>query len=82
MGILLWFISTLMIMIAAVTSYFINLSQMLYYLMITLILWFTGTDITPVTSAQFDCFSLPYMALIVFTIEMLCDIEKGFDYFH
>jgi amino acid permease len=45
------FISTLLIMTAAVTSYFINLSQMLYYIAIALIDWIGGVDITPVTSA-------------------------------
>jgi amino acid permease len=38
------FISTLLIFIAAVTSYFINLSTMLYYIVLALVDWIGNTE--------------------------------------
>ena len=55
----LGFISTLLIMIAAVTAYFINLSSMLYYLLLAILEW-TGAinkDFEPVTTVDFGTFS-------------------------
>jgi amino acid permease len=51
------FLSTLLIMIAAVTSYFINLSQMIYYITLALLDWIFRLDILPVTTAKFDVYS-------------------------
>lgn len=55
----LGFLSTLFIMIAAVTSYFINLSSMLYYILLAILEW-TGAiakDFVPVTTVNFATFS-------------------------
>lgn len=51
------FIATLLIMVAAVTSYFINLSQMLYRIVLALLEWIFSVHIDPVSAARFDVFS-------------------------
>jgi amino acid permease len=55
----LGFTSTLLIMVAAVTSYFINLSSMLYYIVLAILEWTHAIpkDFKPVTSADFSVFS-------------------------
>ena len=75
------FISTLLIMVAAVCAYFVILSQMLYFIILALIEWIFGTHIDPVTSAKFDTFSLAYMALIVFAVEYVITLKKDLTIF-
>lgn len=75
------FLSTLLIMIAAVCAYFVILSQMLYFIMLALIEWIFKTEITPVTTAKFDCFSLAYMAIIVFAVEFVITLKKDLSIF-
>lgn len=75
------FISTLLIMVAAVTSYFINLSQMLYYIFLALIEWISGKHIDPVTTLDFSCFSLNYVTLVVLAIELIITNKKDLSIF-
>ena len=75
------FISTLLIMVAAVAAYFINLSSMLYYIALALGDWITANDFKPVNSADFSTFSLAYMAIIVFLIELLVTSKKDLSIF-
>jgi hypothetical protein len=75
------FISTLLIMVAAVTSYFINLSQMLYSIILALADWITNSKIEPVNNADFAKFSLAYMALVVFIMEVIITAKKDLSIF-
>lgn len=75
------FISTLLIMVAAVTAYFINLSSMLYYIALALGDWILGKNFVPVNSADFSTFSLAYMAILVFAMECLITSKKDLSIF-
>ncbi len=77
------FISTLLIMVAAVTAYFINLSSMLYYIALALGEWIINPAVPykPVNNADFSTFSLAYMAIVVFVIEMLITAKKDLTIF-
>lgn len=75
------FISTLLIMIAAVTAYFINLSSMLYYIVLAIADWTSGNEFTPINSADFSKFSLAYMAILVFVIEFIITAKKDLSIF-
>lgn len=77
----LGFISTLLIMVAAVCAYFVILSQMLYFIMLAIIEWIGGHHIDPITSADFSRFSLSYMALIVFAVEFVITLKKDLSIF-
>jgi len=77
----LGFISTLLIMVAAVCAYFVILSQMLYFLMLALIEWIGKKEMVPITSADFSHFSLSYMALIVFAVEFTITLKKDLTIF-
>ena len=77
----LGFISTMLIMVAAVTAYFINLSTMLYYIALALADWMTGHDYTPVNSADFSTFSLAYMAILLFVMEAIITSKKDLSIF-
>jgi hypothetical protein len=68
-------------MVAAVTSYFINLSTMLYYIALGLADWISGNNYKPVNSADFSTFSLAYMAILVFLIELLVTSKKDLSIF-
>jgi amino acid permease len=48
------FISTLLIMVAAVCAYFVILSQMLYFILLALIEWIFRTRLDVVTKADFS----------------------------
>jgi hypothetical protein len=75
------FISTLLIMVAAVTAYFINLSSMLYYIALALGDWILAKDFQPINSATFSQFSLSYMAIIVFIMEVFITSKKDLSIF-
>lgn len=75
------FISTLLIMVAAVCAYFVILSQMLYFILLALIEWIFRTRIEAVTTADFSHFSLAYMALVVFAIEFTITLKKDLTIF-
>jgi hypothetical protein len=75
------FISTLLIMVAAVCAYFVILSQMLYFILLALIEWIGKTRLDVVTKADFSTFSLAYMALIVFAIEFVITLKKDLTIF-
>jgi hypothetical protein len=77
----LGFISTLLIMVAAVCAYFVILSQMLYFIMLAFIEWIGKEPFTPITEADFSHFSLAYMALIVFTVEFVITLKKDLTIF-
>ena len=79
----LGFISTLLIMIAAVTSYFINLSSMLYYIILAVLEWThaISQDFKPVTSADFGVFSQAYVTLIILGMELLITAKKDLSIF-
>lgn len=74
------YISTLLIMVAAVCSYFLNLSQMLYSLTLALIEWIFKKHFDKTTD-DFSTFSLAYMALIVFVMEFLITNKKDLSIF-
>ena len=75
------FISTLLIMVAAVTAYFINLSSMLYYIALAIYDWIGGVDYVPINKADFSSFSLAYMAILVFVIESIVTSKKDLSIF-
>ena len=77
------FISTLLIMVAAVTAYFINLSSMLYYIALALGDWIINPDVPykPINNADFSQFSLAYMAILVFVLEMIITARKDLSIF-
>ena len=75
------FISTLLIMVAAVCAYFVILSQMLYFITLALIEWIFRTHIEAVTTADFSKFSLAYMALVVFAVEFTITLKKDLTIF-
>lgn len=75
------FISTLLIMVAAVTAYFINLSSMLYYIFLAIIDWVAGKNLIPINEADFGQFSLAYMAVLVFVMEMIITSKKDLSIF-
>ena len=75
------YISTLLIMVAAVCAYFVILSQMLYFILLALIEWISGTHIEAITTADFGHFSLTYMALIVFAVEFTITLKKDLTIF-
>jgi len=75
------FISTLLIMVAAVCAYFVILSQMLYFILLALIEWTTKTHLEVVTKPDFSVFSLGYMALTVFVIEFVITLKKDLTIF-
>lgn len=79
----LGFISTLLIMIAAVTSYFINLSSMLYYIVLAILQWTgaIGKDFKPVTTADFTVFSQAYITLFVLGMELFITAKKDLSIF-
>lgn len=54
---------------------------MLYYIALALIEWIGGTHIEPVTTATFNTFSLPYMAMIVFVLELVITSRKDLTIF-
>jgi hypothetical protein len=79
----LGFLSTLFIMIAAVTSYFINLSSMLYYIILAILQW-TGAikhDFIPVTDVNFGTFSQGYVTIFVFIMEIFITSKKDLSIF-
>jgi Transmembrane amino acid transporter protein len=75
------FISTLLIMVAAVTAYFINLSSMLYYIFLALADWVLAKNLVPVNEADFSQFSLAYMAILVFVMEFIITAKKDLSIF-
>jgi hypothetical protein len=75
------FISTLLIMVAAVCAYFVILSQMLYFISLAILKWVFLTDVTPVTDAKFDCYSLAYVALFIFVLEFSITLKKDLSIF-
>lgn len=79
----LGFISTLLIMIAAVTSYFINLSAMLYYILLAILEWTGGINenFKPVTTANFATFSQAYVTIFVFVMECFITSKKDLSIF-
>jgi hypothetical protein len=79
----LGFISTLLIMVAAVTSYFINLSAMLYYIVLALLEWTHAIpyDFKPVTSADFTVFSQSYVTIFILAMELLITAKKDLSIF-
>ncbi len=79
----LGFISTLLIMIAAVTSYFINLSSMLYYVLLAILEWTgaIGKDFNPVTTVNFGTFSQGYVTIFVFIMEAFITSKKDLSIF-
>ena len=77
----LGFISTLLIMVAAVCAYFVILSQMLYFIMLAFIEWIGKEEMKPITNADFSHFSLSYMALIVFVVEFVITLKKDLSIF-
>ena len=77
----LGFISTLLIMVAAVCAYFVILSQMLYFILLALIEWIGKVELEIITDANFKQFSLSYMALIVFAVEFTITLKKDLTIF-
>lgn len=77
----LGFISTLLIMVAAVCAYFVILSQMLYFILLALIEWMGKVELEIITDANFKQFSLSYMALIVFAVEFTITLKKDLTIF-
>ena len=79
----LGFLSTLFIMIAAVTSYFINLSAMLYYILLAILEWThaISPDFEPVTSVNFGTFSQGYVTIFVFAMEIFITSKKDLSIF-
>jgi amino acid permease len=79
----LGFISTLLIMIAAVTSYFINLSSMLYYILLAILEWSHALplDFKPITYAKFDTFSQAYVTIFVLAMELVITAKKDLSIF-
>jgi amino acid permease len=77
------FVSALLIFIAAVTAYFINLSSMLYYIALALGDWIINPAVPykPINDAVFNQFSLAYMAIVVFVIEMIITAKKDLSIF-
>jgi amino acid permease len=74
------YISTLLIMVAAVCSYFLNLSQMLYSLILALVEWIFGKHFDKTTD-DFSTFSLAYIAIAVFFLEFLITNKKDLSIF-
>ena len=74
-------ISTLLIILAAITAYFIILSQMLYFLSLALLKWIFKIDLVPVTSADFSVYSLAYTAIFVFVLEFVITLKKDLSIF-
>lgn len=77
----LGFISTLLIMVAAVCAYFVILSQMLYFILLAIINWSSATPLEPILTADFGHFSLAYMALVVFAVEFVITLKKDLSIF-
>ena len=75
------FISTLLIMVAAVCAYFVILSQMLYFITLALLKWIARTDVSPVTTADFSVYSLAYVALFIFVLEFFITLKKDLSIF-
>ncbi len=74
-------VSTLLIMFAAVCSYFVILSQMLYPIILALIEWIGRHKIDLVTEPRFDTFSQAYTAIIIFFIEVAIVCRKDLSIF-
>ena len=77
----LGYISTILIMIAAETSYFINLTQMMYFLLLALLEWIFGKHIDPVLVASVNEFSLTYVVIFAFFMELLITSRKDLSIF-
>jgi hypothetical protein len=67
-------------MVAAVCSYFLNLSQMLYSLILALIEWIFKIHFNKTTN-DFSTFSLAYIAIAVFFLEFLITNKKDLTIF-
>lgn len=78
-------ISTLLIMLAAVCSYFIMLSQMLYTIILALLDWIFNANMEvlhdPTLSDSFSNFSQAYATLIIFGIECFITNKKDLSIF-
>jgi amino acid permease len=74
-------LSTLLIMFAAVCSYFVILSQMLYPIILALIEWIFRHPLPLITEARFDVFSQAYIAIIIFFIEVIIVCKRDLSIF-
>ena len=75
------YIATIFIMIAAVTSYFINLSQMLHTICLALLSWIFGLNLDPTQAVHFDRFSFSYITLFVLGMEIAITSKKDLSIF-